>query len=136
MKQTPSIPSHYRPLKGHEIAHADDLCVHRNDKSRIGRLEAACTVKRYPMWEFFRRRHVKVNDDWSKRPVQSPLVQFKYPVKDSPWQFKIRSLRLIGANSEYLIGLDLDNEFKFKKFLRKKIWDSVNVVEFNPSAVK
>ena len=68
-----------------------------------------------------------------KHPVEdNPLVRFFYPCKEG--NSTLRTVRLIGADEKYLIGLDCGDKNRFKKFLRSKA-NYFTLVEFNPSAV-
>jgi len=59
-----------------------------------------------------------------------PLVCFQYPSSQSLMR-TVRNVRLIKADANYYIGLEIlpDNQFKFKKFLKTKA-TGFEVIEF------
>lgn len=67
----------------------------------------------------------------------NPLATFFYPDSGTPWIDKQRNVRVIGANKDYLVGLEIlpENKFQYKKFCKYKI-RNFSLLEFNPSAVK
>jgi hypothetical protein len=130
-----SIPKHYRRLGKDEIAKCNDLCFEVGDPT-IYRCDAYWRVSSYPDFKFFRRQHVKVRDNVTKHPVQLPLVEFSYPRKGYYGQTTIRSIRMIACNWYYVIGLDIHDNFQFKRFARSKIVNGIRVMEFNSSAIK
>lgn len=60
-----------------------------------------------------------------------PIVQFDYPNREATYIRTRRSVRLIKADANYYIGLEIlpDNKFKFKKFLKRKA-TNVEVLTF------
>jgi len=67
-------------------------------------------------------------------PVEkNPLVKFQYPRKD--YGYGYREVRLISANGKYLVGLDINDKNRFKKFRRDRIPDDIQLLEFNPKAL-
>ena len=80
----------------------------------------------------------------SKEALQGrgPLVEFNYPSSKSPsGHFTHRNVRLIGANRNYLIGLEIlpsENggkpKHQFKRFRRDKVI-YFNLKEFNPQSL-
>lgn len=81
----------------------------------------------------------------AKYPVDNnPVVQFMYPKSQEPWVRKLRTVKLIGADSRYFIGLEV-SEYKtpsgvikprhqFKKFLRSKV-TGFDLVTFAPETI-
>jgi len=68
-------------------------------------------------------------------PVEkNPLVKFFYPKSDSPWIDEHRVVRLISANGKYLVGLEVSDKNRFKKFLASKV-RNMTLAEFNPAAL-
>jgi hypothetical protein len=131
-----SIPAHYRKLGPEEFIKKGDLYKHRlNWSNHIGveTKKNGLTVETYPMYDWYRRRHVAVKKEEKKElyPSKSPLVQFIYTSKDC----RRRKVRLIAADEKYIVGLDLDDNFKYKKFLRKRA-GLIEVVEFNVGVLK
>ena len=118
-----------------------DLTYFGNHTQAVQQVGFAGFVSSWPKYKFFRRKHVRINGTQPviEKPV-APLVEFDYPISDQPWQLKQRTVRLIGANGKYLVGLDFTyregkDHWQFKKFLQTKV-QHFRVVEFNPSAVK
>ena len=79
----------------------------------------------------FRRAEIKASH---------PLVRFHYPDSKQPWVTHLQNLRLISANSKYMIGLEVTvkpngrEKYQFKKFLRSKM-GTVDFVEFKPDSM-
>ncbi len=68
-------------------------------------------------------------------PVEfNPRVTFFYPHKDGQMQMTQRDVRVIGANEKYLVGLQINDKNKFKKFLKHKM-SNTQLVEFSPESV-
>ena len=69
------------------------------------------------------------------KPVveKNPLVQFYYPNSKNNGLHSHRSVRLISADHNYYVGIEIlpDNKFAFKKFLKAKA-RQFSVLEFNP----
>ena len=71
---------------------------------------------------------------------KTPLVEFGYPSSKSPvGAFTHRSVRLIGANKQHLIGLEIlpgekKPRYQFKRFRRDRMV-GLSLTEFNPTAV-
>lgn len=126
-KQIKSIPSHYRRLRTNEDYQYGDLF---RSFSTVDRCNGAGEVASWPGYMFFRRRHVKVK---KVHPVEkNPLVKFFYPHKDGPATHRV--VRLIGANAQYIVGLQVNDKNRFKKFSRSKV-QNLSLVEFSPLSV-
>lgn len=70
----------------------------------------------------------------TKHPVENnPRVRFTYPSKEWPWRGE-RNVRLIAADGKYLIGLDMGDKNRFKKFRRDRV-AGLELVEFNSDAL-
>lgn len=147
------IPLHYRRLGDDELVRRTDLAIpfgHPiNGIEQVGKhFVKGLTPDNNPSWVYYRRRHVRVqaamkvivsefNGEKKPHPVEkNPIVSFSYPHKDKAWYATPqRFVRLIAANEKYIIGLDINDGNKFKKFLRLKA-GRMDVIEFNPEAVK
>jgi len=80
------------------------------------------------------KRKVIKKDPKKVNPIEkNPLVVFSYPSKELP--SKLRRVRLISADGKYLIGLEVSDHNRFKKFLRTRITSTIQLVEFNPTAM-
>jgi hypothetical protein len=145
-----AIPSHYRQLKSDETIRRGDIFLGKESQLiRRCLYSIGDKVSQYDLFTFYRRKHVKVGVppmvafnighaiDVKKQeyPSKSPLVTFYYPSRENHLTFTRRSVRLIAADAKYVIGLDVNDKFKFKKFLRKKA-SMIEVVEFNVNALK
>jgi hypothetical protein len=77
---------------------------------------------------------VKVKDkqkEQSKLPFHFyPMVKFCYPNKMDIGSYPDRYIRMVAANKTHITGLDINDKFKFKKFLRSKIVN-LEVIEYN-----
>jgi hypothetical protein len=63
----------------------------------------------------------------------NPLVNFFYPEHgDGPDKYRL--VRLISADERYLLGLDVYDKNRTKKFLRENVRD-LKLLEFNPAAL-
>jgi len=79
-----------------------------------------------------KRKRVKAK---KVHPVdKNPRVLFFYPQSKTPWNSQLRNVRVIGANDKYLIGLEISDKNRFKKFLKSKITD-LQLQEFAPESV-
>ncbi len=68
-------------------------------------------------------------------PVEkNPRLQFFYPSSKRPEVNQFRDVRVIGANAKYVVGLQINDKNKFKKFLKAKM-RVVNLAEFSPESV-
>ena len=160
-KSITKVPQHYRLLGGDEVIRKGDLyksnsALPTSDrKSAVGyaAVSVGRTVDAYNQvmgsvgigaYSFYRRQHKRVKVEVvppvkpvesKEYPSKSPLVTFFYPSRENPTNFTRRSLRMIAGNSKYIIGLDVNDKFKFKKFRRDKA-SMVEVVEFNVNALK
>jgi hypothetical protein len=141
-KQLTSIPSHYRQLKNNELYKPNDLYTD-GWVGTFQKCNGSGNVSSWPSYKFFRRKHVRTvvaKQPVVEKPV-APLVMFQYPMKGQDWMPpKVRTVRLIAADSNYLVGLELTNKdgkdhWQYKKFLRFKV-KNLAIVEFNPSAIK
>lgn len=71
-----------------------------------------------------------------EHPVEkNPLVKFQYPSKSKDYGYGYREVRLISANGKYLVGLDINDNNRFKKFRRDRIMRGIDLLEFNPKAL-
>lgn len=69
-----------------------------------------------------------------QHPVEkNPRVTFYYPSSDHPGYTYSRNVRVIGANEKYIVGLDIGDKNRFKRF-RKDRMTNVQLMEFNPLA--
>jgi hypothetical protein len=68
-------------------------------------------------------------------PTRNPVVEFEYPDSESN-KMKVRYVRVVEANSDYVKGYELENPFstkegKFKAFSRTRIVrNGVSLVTF------
>jgi len=70
-----------------------------------------------------------------KHPVENnPLVKFFYPMSKEPWNTMLRVVRVISSNSTHLIGLEVSDKNRFKKFKQSSIRD-MSLVEWNSEAM-
>jgi hypothetical protein len=148
-KQLTAIPAHYRQLSPDEVICKGDLKLRngqvRRASNSIGRQAGTCSST---VW---RRRHVEVgynNTLWGyvapkkstvpvkkEHPVEkNPLVHFNYPSSNICWHSPERIVRLIAVNRKYIVGIEVSDKNKFKKFLRSKA-TGFKIVEFNPTAI-
>ena len=66
-------------------------------------------------------------------PVEkNPRVRFFYPHKDGPET--LRDVRVIGANDKYVVGLQINDKNRFKKFLKARM-TNFTLAEFSPLSV-
>ncbi len=77
---------------------------------------------------------------WKKKekkvhPVEkNPRVRFTYPSSKDMYQILERDVRVIGANQKYVVGLEISDKNRFKKFLKSKM-NNLSLVEFSPESV-
>jgi hypothetical protein len=84
--------------------------------------------KELPPLEKVKDQVIKEKPEKKVHPVEkNPLVQFYY-------SSKLRTVRVIAANCSYIIGLDLDDKNRFKRFRQNKISD-FNLLEFNLTSI-
>ena len=69
------------------------------------------------------------------RPDKNPLVEFDYPNSRAKWELIHRRVRMIAADRGYLIGIEVSDKNRFKKFLKSKI-RNLNIIEFNPTGIE
>ena len=79
------------------------------------------------------------NGRFSKPHQNHPLVSFYYPMRETPWNSKLRQVRLISATATHLTGLEVTKvgskyKYQFKKFLQPKV-SEFKVQEFNPASM-
>jgi hypothetical protein len=144
MKTFKRIPKHYRKLAAGEIVLKGDIY-----KKKGKFLEEAYGAIGFPAGDFdfddatiWRRRHVSTksfdNLVLAKKKVnaieKNPLVTFAYPVSTCPSIRSIRSVRLISANDKYLVGIEISDKNRFKKFLVSKT-SSLKVTEFHTGSM-
>ena len=154
MKTFTKIPSHYRRLNPDEYIRRGDLVKKSNGNIVRAYALVGCRSGLFKS-QVFRRRHVETGHAkqlWGyisptktravkkQHPVEkNPLITFFYP--RSGWRtddkncYKLRQVRLISANQKYFCGLEVSDKNRFKKFLRSRIPDSVQLLEFNPTAI-
>jgi hypothetical protein len=60
-----------------------------------------------------------------------PVASFTYPKKNCGWAFSDRKVRIVKLDDRDLIGFDLDDGEKFKRFKVSKIRGSVRLDRFN-----
>jgi len=90
------------------------------------------------VYVFSGKHKVEVKDSVAARrktshPIESnPLVRFFYPCKEGGTSF--RTVRLIGANDRYYVGLDVCDKNRYKKFLRSRA-THISLVEFNTASI-
>jgi len=66
-------------------------------------------------------------------PIEkNPRVRFFYPHKDGPET--LRDVRVIGANDKYVVGLQINDKNRFKKFLKSRM-THFTLAEFSPLSV-
>ena len=138
-KITFPLPRHYRLLRPEELLRRGDIytgltdgVVSKNPSGKAGD---------WPDFSIYRRRHVKVKKDKPVVQNPNPLVTFYYPTSKEPRISKRRFVRVISADVNHLIGLEVTNDsegkqkYAFKKFLQYKA-EGIRLVEYNPSALK
>lgn len=66
----------------------------------------------------------------------NPLVSFYYPMSETPWNSKLRYVRVISSTPSHIIGLEKqeNGKWKFKKFLQSRA-TGFRMQEFNPKAM-
>ena len=147
MKLITKIPSHYRQLGSDEVIRRGDLYKYTtlfSDIGPVGRAEHTVghvvgTFENF--FTFWRRCHVLVYQtplkEKKKNPIEvAPLVSFNYFSSKEPWaSSRTRVIRLIAANDKYMIGLDVNDGFQYKKFLRDKM-SNVGIINFNTAVFK
>lgn len=74
---------------------------------------------------------VEENEPVKTPSKKLPTVRFWYPSSSRPHMKIERDIRLVKADGFYLIGFDINNGEKFKKFKRSKISGEVKLVLFN-----
>ena len=128
------IPKHYRRMSGNETIRNADVWRWK-DTGIFGYCNNKVDSKvseHNPRFAFFRRRHVKVK---KSNPVdKNPLVSFFYPSSKLDFFPSFRTVRLIAANDQYIVGLDVGDNYRFKKFLVSKAM-SLKILQFNPKAL-
>lgn len=70
---------------------------------------------------------------------KNPLASFFYPMSSEPWNSKQRTVRLISATPEHLVGLEVvkvgnRTKYHYKKFCQPKVKD-FRLLEFNPKSM-
>jgi hypothetical protein len=65
---------------------------------------------------------------------KNPLISFTYPVSREPWKETKRQVRLISANEKYIVGLEVSDKNRFKKFLSSKA-SSLKMLEYSSSSM-
>ena len=72
----------------------------------------------------------------SDTPVQLPVVSFEYPDSTNNDRLKVRYVRVVEANSDYVKGYELENALsqkdgKFKQFSTNRIVrNGVSLISF------
>ena len=75
-------------------------------------------------------RSVKTTKGWIEN---NPLVTFSYEKHDD---YQNHTVRVISMDDDYLIGLDINDRNRFKRFSRSKIYcGCVYLTKYNPSAM-
>ncbi len=139
MKKLTAIPSHYRQLNPTDTIRKGDLKKDwagrvRRVSGSIGKLvnSGSSTV--------WRRSHVATQPATveAKKKVaaveKNPLVSFFYPKHNDNGVSLERKVRLISSNGKYIIGLEVTDKNRFKKFLATKA-KHLKLVEFNVQAL-
>ena len=141
MKTFTKIPSHYRQLKPHELVRNDDLWRSLSGETSgriLDPIKGLTAKKLSDSWTYWRRCHVSVKQQMEKKkanPIEkAPLVSFMYPSKNPGDYPEQRTVRVVAANHTYLAGLDVNDGFKYKKFLRLKM-RLLELIEFNSSVL-
>lgn len=80
----------------------------------VGKLERARAKKQHPV-------------------EKNPRMSFYYPISDTPWNSSLRDVRVIAVNEKYVVGLQINDKNRFKRFLKKRM-TNVQLTEFNPLA--
>jgi len=140
MKTYFTIPKHYRKLESNEIIRKGD--IFRLISTGIGEPAMGAVGLKVSTYQglasVWRRKHVALIQKKVVKKVhpveKNPLVKFRYPKSESSWELPYRTVRLISANEKYLVGIEISDKNKFKKFLRKKA-SSFEFLEFNKESM-
>lgn len=73
-----------------------------------------------------------------KAVEKNPLATFFYPMSETPWNSRLRTVRVISANDTHLTALEFRPEtakrWQYKKFLQSKVRD-FKLQSFNPKSM-
>lgn len=94
-----------------------------------GRLKKAYVYHRKTIVSLVEAKKTKV-----AAAEKNPLVTFSYPISKQPWNEKLRKVRVIAANSKYIIGLEVSDKNRFKKFLKTKT-SQMSLVEYSTGSM-
>lgn len=72
----------------------------------------------------------------AKQVEKNPLATFFYPMSETPWNSRMRYVRVISATPKHITGLEkqANGRWKFKKFLQSKATE-FRVQSFNPTSM-
>jgi len=156
------VPSHYRQLGPDEVVRRGDLVGNNRNVVHYAHFLIGSYPRSFVMGtKVWRRCHVKVNTQTRyiqgmkiqvkadphftvftvvkkpevvKKPIeQNPLVKFWYYSSKSGCDV-LRTVRMISANEFYLIGLQVNDKNRFKRFRRDRIVN-FELLEFAPASM-
>lgn len=139
MKKYSAIPAHYRQVTTGTIRKGDlkKSAFGGSIRKVSGSIGKSVTSGTSTVW---RRNHVAIKPETVKAQKRvaavekNPLVTFNYPIGKEPWNQKTRTVRVISATPKYIVGLEVTDKNRFKKFLASKA-SSLKLTEYSTGSM-
>lgn len=108
-----------------------DMILLADTPARLAAFKA--TQKKYPITipEVKEIKEIKEIKEKKTPSKMLPVVEFRYPKHNAEWPGQDRCVRVVKYDANNLLGFDVNDNEKFKRFKASRILSSVRLVRFN-----